>query len=232
VRALAPGSTGNVAAGAITAFDGPLGLSLAVTNPAPTDGGSDLTSAAPTDGDRATLRERLLAKINKDARSQLSSHFLSGDVSFPTTFGFSRVVSEEFTPASNQPGGKLALKLRAEFHAYYAASADLAQLATRVLDASLPGGYVPLAATLTIQPDTPLFGGTDGNMRWHAQAARRLQFRIDPARVIWLVQGKTVSGAGITLQQAFGLESAPQISVQPFFWPWLPALPFRISVAG
>jgi hypothetical protein len=34
------------------------------------------------------------------------------------------------------------------------------------------------------------------------------------------------------LQETFGLESAPQISIQPFFWPWLPSLPFQIKVIG
>jgi hypothetical protein len=232
VRALAAGSGGNVPAGAITAFEGPLGLSLSVTNPFPTSGGTDVTSAAPTDADRASLRERLLAKINKDARAELPSHVRGGDVLFPTSFSFSKVLTETFTPASNQPDGKLSLTLRAEFHARYAAAADLDQLAAQVLDASLPAGYEPLPDTLSIVPDTPLFGGGDGNMRWHARAQRTLRVRIEPEQVVRLAAGKTAAGAGSLLQSTFGLENAPQISIQPFFWPWLPALPFRITVAG
>src|SRR5688572_269077 len=41
VQAISPGSSGNVPADAIVAFEGPLGLSLAVTNPARTTGGTD-----------------------------------------------------------------------------------------------------------------------------------------------------------------------------------------------
>src|SRR5258706_926138 len=232
VHALSPGSSGNVPADSILAFEGPLGLSLSVTNPTGTTGGTDVTAAAPTDADRQALRERLLAKIKDHAKSRLPAQLQSADVFFPSTLAFSKVVTETYTPGSNEPGGKLSLTLRAAFHAYYAAAADLNQLAARVLDASLPAGYDALDATLTVKPASPLFGGADGNMRWHVEATRTLRARIDPAQVIYLVQGKTAGRAGSLLQETFGLESAPQISIQPFFWPWLPALPFRINVAG
>ncbi len=232
VRALEPGSSGNVPADSILAFEGPLGLSVSVTNPARMSGGTDVTMGSPTDADRQVLRERLLAQIKDHAKSQLPAQLRSRDVLFPTTFSFSKVVAETYTPGPNEPGGKLSLSLRAEFHAYYAAAADLNQLAAQVLDASLPAGYDVLDGTLTVKAASALFGGADGNTRWHVEATRTLRARIDPAQVIYLVQGKTAGRAGSLLQETFGLESAPQISIQPFFWPWLPALPFRINVAG
>jgi hypothetical protein len=96
----------------------------------------------------------------------------------------------------------------------------------------LPAGYDALKDTLVVQPVSALFGGADGNTRWQVEATQTLRARIDPAQVIYLVQGKSVGRAAGLLQETFRLESAPQISIQPFFWPWLPALPFRISVAG
>jgi hypothetical protein len=232
VRALVPGSSGNVSADSILAFEGPLGLSVGVTNPVATTGGTDVTAALATDADRLALHDRLLTNIKAHAKSQLSSHLQTGDVLFPVTFNVSKVLAETYTPGPNQPGDKLTLTLRAEFHAYYAAAADLNQLATRVMNASLPAGYDPLDDTLKVKPFTALADNPDGNARWRIQASRTLRARIDPARVIYLVQGKTAWHAGSLLQETFALESAPQISIQPFFWPWLPSLPFRITVAG
>jgi hypothetical protein len=232
VRALALGTAGNVPIAAVTAFEGPLGLSLGVINLSPMRGGADLTVSAPTDADRQALHNRLLTTIKSEAKKQLSAHSQPGDVLFPLSFGFSKVLDETYTPKPGQPGGKLTLTLRAEFHAYYASAADLKQLAGQALDASLPAGYEPVEATLDISSVSPLFGGAQGLTRWRIRGLRILRARIDPAQVISIVRGKTAGRARGLLQETFGLESAPQISIQPFFWPWLPSLPFQIKVTG
>ena len=232
VRALAPGSSGNVAAGAIAAFEGPLGLSLSVANPARMTGGTDVSTPIPTEADRQALHQKLLAQLTDDARGRLPAQVQSSDVIFPSTFAFSKVVSETYTPGPDEPGGKLNLSLKAEFKAYYASGGDLYQLASLVLDASLPSGYDAVKDTLTVQAASALYGNPDGGARWQLQATRTTRARIDPAQVIYIVRGQPSGYAANLLRQTFGLQAAPQISIQPFFWPWLPALPFRISVTG
>ncbi len=232
VRALALGSMGNVQIGAVAAFEGPLGLSVGVINLSAMRGGADLPTAAPTDADRQTLRDRLLAAIQAQAKSQLSAQAQPGDVVFASSFGFSKVLDETYSPEPGQPGGKLTLTLRVEFQAHYAAAADLKQLATGALNASLPVGYEPVEATLNIAAASPFFGRADGLTRWQIHASRTLRARIDPAQVISIVRGKTAARARGLLQETYGLESAPQISIRPFFWPWLPSLPFQIKVTG
>ena len=232
VRALTPGAAGNVPIGAVTAFEGPLGLSLGVFNLSAMRGGTDKTVAIPTDADRQKLHERLLAAIKEQGKNQLSAQFQPGDLVFPASFGFSKVLDETTTPGPGQAGRRLELTMRAEFHAYYAAAADLRQLAGESLDASLPGGYRPVEASLTMTPVSPIFGGVDGLARWRMRAARTLRAEIDPAQVIAVARGKTAARARGLLQETFALESAPQISIQPFFWPWLPSLPSQIKVTG
>jgi len=232
VRALALGSAGNVPIAAVTAFEGPLGLSLGVINLSPMRGGADLTTAAPTDADRQTLHDRLLAAIQTQAKSRLAAQLQEGDVVFVSSFGFSKVLDETYKPAPGEPGGKLTLTMRAEFHAHYAAADDLEQLAASALDASLPVGYEPVTGSLQVSAASPFFGGADGLTRWRMSASRMLRARIDPAQVIAIARGKTAARARGLLQETFGLETAPQISIQPFFWPWLPSLPFRIKVTG
>lgn len=232
VRALAPGVAGNVPAGGISAFEGPLGLSLSVTNLFAMQGGADLTTASPTDEDRQTLHKRLLSAITTQASARLSAQFQPGDVPFPVSLGLSKIIGESYTPGPGEPGGRLKLTMRAEFQVHYAAAADLKQLAQSVLDASSPADYIPVEDTLNITEASPLFGGPDGLTRWRIHASRSVHARIDPARVISLVQGQTARRAGSVLRETLGLDSAPQISIQPFFWPWLPSLPFRIKVTS
>jgi hypothetical protein len=232
VRALALGSTGNVPVAAVTAFEGPLGLSLGVINLSPMRGGADLTTVAPTDADRQTLHNRLLATIQAQAKGRLAAQLQPGDVVFASSLVLSKILDETSTPKPGEPGGKLTLTMRAEFRAHYAAAADLEQLAASALDASLPPGDEPVAASLQVSAVSPLFGNADGLTRWRMRASRMLRARIDPAQVISIAQGKTAARARGLLQEAFGLESAPQISIQPFFWPWLPSLPFQIKITS
>ena len=230
VRALTPGAAGNVSAGSIAAFEGPLGLSLGVTNLFAMQGGADLTTAAPTDADRLALHQRLLDNVIDQAKARLAEQFAPGDVVFPSSFGFTRLLTETYSPGPGEAGGKLKLTLRAEFQVHYAAAADLAQLAESVLDTSLTAEDAPDEASLKIVSISPLFGGADGLTRWRIRATRTVRAHIDSAQVISIARGQTARRAGSLLRESLGLDSDPTISIQPFFWPWLPTLPFRIKV--
>ncbi len=231
-RALTPGEQGNLPAATLTAFEGPLGLSLRVTNLSEMRGGANLPTAAPTEEDHQTLLERLKKALQLQAQQQLSAQFAPSDVFFPASLGVSNWMKESFTPAIGEPGGKLTLTLRAEFHVHYASAADLNQLAANVLDASLPVAYEAVSDTLTVSAVSPLFGGAEGLTRWRIRASRNIRGQIDAGQVISLAQGKTARRAGALLSETFKLESAPEIRIQPFFWPWLPSLPFKIKVTG
>ncbi len=232
VRALTPGTAGNVPAGALVAFEGPLGLSLTATNPSHTSDGADTTRFIPTPADRQALRERQLANLAEQAKTQIKTQLQAGDVYFPATFTLTKVLDESYAPPADQPGDKLTLTLRAEFRAAYASAADLEQLARMALDASIPADAEALAKTLRVQPVSALFGGAQGITRWQVRAERQVRPRVDAAQIIALVQGKTVQRAGSLIQQMFSLEAPPEINIRPFFWPWLPPLPFRITVTN
>jgi hypothetical protein len=230
VRAITPGSAGNLPAESLTVFEGPLGLSLSVTNPKALTGGSDITKPIPTDADRQALRERVVTNLKEQARVKMRAQLQIGDVFFPATFALAKISDEVYDPAPNQPGEKVTLTLKAEFRADYASAADLEKLAQLALDASLLPGEEPLVKTLHLESDSVISGGGEGLTRWQVRAERQVRPRVDSAQVIALVQGKTAWRAGSLVQQMFGMEAPPQIRIRPFFWPWLPALPFRITV--
>ncbi len=232
VLAVLGGAGGNVDAGAITSFQSPLGLQLSVTNPAATSGGADRVNAAPSAQDRKDLRASLMSKLEDQARVQLPGKLTSGDIFFPSTLQTDKVLEETYTPPSGQPGKELTLLLRVQFSASYAAAQDLQELANLALDASLPADEVPQPGSLQLTSDSSLFSGPNGVTRWRMKAERQVHAQVSPFQVIGLVQGQTSGAAAQRLTQAYSLQDAPQIAIRPFWWPWLPYLPFRITVTG
>ncbi len=231
VRASAAGLSGNVPPGTVTIFEGPLGLSLAVTNPASLSGGTENPVAIATAQDRDNLKKRLLTDLDRQARQQFAGQISSGDVLLPSTFVQLRVVDEVFTPAAGQAGEKLSLKLSAEYAMAYASFADLQLLAGRVLDASLPAGTIPASGLVNLKVNSALTEG-QGVVRWQMFAERSVRPYTDSGQVISVVLGKTARRAASQLTETYGLAQSPQIKISPSWWPWLPFLPIRITVTG
>lgn len=231
IRANTAGSVGNVLPGAISSVEGPLGLSLAVTNQAPTKGGGQSELPIPTETDRAQLEKRLQATLEQQARAHFWEQGSNADLLLPASFALTRILDETLAPASGQTGKKLSISLRVEYSVAYASFSDLHLLAERVLDASLPAGTVALPGQIALESlSTPL---TSGKLtRWQMRAVRSVRPNIDPGQVISLVIGKAAGRAASLLMEAYGLAQAPQIRMQPTWWPWLPFLPIRISVTG
>ena len=231
IHAAQAGSRGNVPAGAVSAFEGPLGLSVEVTNLQPVTGGSDKTLASPSEADFEFLRSRLLADLERSARARFAAQVTGKDVFLPSTFKLERVFDETASPAPGQPSDKLSLAFKAEFSISYVRAADLETLAGLVLDASLPPGSVPSPGTLTWQSQPPLVE-TEGGVRWQVRAERQARPAIESGQVISLVTGQTARRAGSLLVEMFGLAESPQIRIRPTWWPWLPFLPMQIKVMG
>jgi hypothetical protein len=231
VHALKAGSNGNLPAGAINSFEGQLGLSLVVLNPAPTSGGNDSNVDVATEQDRDSLKKRLLADLEQDARDQFPAQITVGDVLFPSTLTRLNVAEETFSPPAGQAGTKLSLTMRAEYSIAYATSTDLQELAGRVLNASLSAGFAPVPGPVNLQEISPLVE-RQGTIRWQMRAERRVRPYLDSGQVIFIVLGKTAGRAGSLLTETYGLVQSPEIRIRPLWWPWLPFIPVRIAVTS
>jgi hypothetical protein len=156
----------------------------------------------------------------------------SGDLLFDDTLTVSQTLSEVYDPPAGAAGTKLKLTLQLEFSAQYAAGSDLTELAVLALNASLPPGFRPAHASdaLTLQPVTAPVIGEDGSMHWSVRAERRIVQQIDNSQVTQLIQGIGSQRARAVLGKNFPLEGAPQVNLSPSWWPWVPIVPFRISV--
>jgi hypothetical protein len=126
----------------------------------------------------------------------------------------------------------LTLTMQVEFSTLYASAQDLVELASLALNASLPSGFYATANTdaLTVKPVTKPIVKDDGSTRWTVRAERRIVQQINNSQVTQLIQGIRPQGVKTLLEKNLPLEDSPQISLSPSWWPWVPIVPFRISV--
>ena len=231
VRAVAGGTSGNVAAEALVAVEGDLGLQLAVTNAAAMTGGTDKKAPAPTAADRTHLREALEAEILNGCKTTFQQNAGEGALLFPDTLKIAQVSSETFLPPEGQAGDTLSLSLNVQCQMQYASAEDLHSLAEMGMDVNIPVGLEPIADGTVVSAASTPTTDAEGVTHWKMQAQRLLRARLEPMTAVELSQGRSLAGATRRLMAALPLDTSPQITVTPRWWPWLPVFPFRISVS-
>lgn len=232
IEAVEGGIAGNLGAEAIRVIEGRLGLSLSVTNPESLTGGRELPSVQATDADRERVKDQLMKTLEEEAYRKLAEELSPGDQLFDKTLAVSQVFTEEYDPPPGAAGTKLTLNMRVEYAAQYADASDLAELASLALNASLPAGFRPASAggTMTVEPVTRPTLYKDGSIKWTMRAERKIVQNIDPARVTQMIQGFSSWNVTSKLEENLPLATAPEVRLSPAWWPWMPIVPFRITV--
>lgn len=228
VRALEGGFAGNLPEDSLRSIEGSLGLSLSVTNPAPTTGGMDAEKTSATDDDREKLYRKLEELLSVQALTEIESQvppdgFLIAD----------SLVAEDnsivYNPPLGEPGAFLSLDMKQEYHAIYIRAEDLEKLGALVLDSSLPEGYSPLASSMVVAPlGTPTVGD-GGEIAWALTTERLIAEDIDDMSVITKVLGKTPNSAIKHLSE-IRMDGHPKITLSPSWWLVMPSIPMRIAV--
>lgn len=230
VRALQPGDAGNLPANSLTAIEGSLGLSLSVTNLSATSGGSNSPAPAPTLLDRDALSQRIQATLRQAALEDLLASLAEGDYLIAPTLAIVQVLDESVSPLAGQASEQIEIALQIEFSALIVSGTDLQALVTPILDANLPNGFAPLPGSLAILSTTSPNLDEQGIARWDIQASRTILADIPTAQVVNLALGQPVALAAQNMAAELPLDTPPQISVSPSWWPRLPFLPLRIQV--
>ncbi len=231
IKALIPGVSGNLPASSIGVLEGPLNYRLAVTNISATRGGSDRTASSPASDDRTRVYNQLADTLRQNALTDLQAKLAAGDLLLPSTLAMDEVLLKSYAPDGALPAAHLQLTLRMQFHAYRISGADLRQLGTTILDASLPAGYTPLLDSLEIAIDT--LPELDQDQIAHCQitAQRNLQARLSKEKAVSLALGQPPEQAIQRLSESLSLAQPPVITVDPGWWPRLPFIPVRIFVS-
>jgi len=230
VQSVGAGAAGNVQAGALRVLKGDLGLRVAVTNDEPLTGGLNRVVDTASDADRDRLRENLLKRLEREALADLQSQLGDGDQLFNDTLVVEQVLEESFDPPPGQPGRKLSLSMQVEFSANYAAEDDLTELANLVLNASLQPGFSPSGEDFDFEQVGSRVTGEDGVTRSRVRVRRTLVKQVESSYAAHLALGRRPQVAAQRILDHLSLVARPEISLKPEWWPWLPLLPFNISV--
>jgi len=230
VEAESPGADGNVDAGAIQAIEGNLGLLVTVTNEEPTRGGRNRLAKAPTERDHTRLREDLLTDLEAQALSDLEALLAQDDQLFSDTLYLEDILEETYDPPLRRPGSNVKLSMRVTFTAWYASGDDLTELASTVLNASKPEGYVAANEPLSFEALNEQRTDSQGVTHWVMRVSRELIRQVDKGQIAPLVQGRSMAVAQAQLNEALDTPTPPEIRLSPEWWPWMPLIPFNITV--
>lgn len=229
IEAVLPGAEGNVEAGTIRGIEGVLGLSASVTNAEPTTGGSNLQAIGPSEAHRTRLRAAVVENLQRAAENQMRARIETDDWFLPDTLVVSQVLEESYDPPAGRAGETLTLRMHVEFSAQYISAQDLRQLALTTLNASMLSNYT--ASELPVlTPLANVVTDTEGATHFDLQATRTLLRKIDLAEVNNLVRGQRLEAARQALGANLSLRKPAEIELKPSWWPWMPLIPFRISV--
>jgi hypothetical protein len=230
VTAVERGSEGNQLSETIIAIEGDLGTRLSVTNPKQTIGGSDRFSPIQTALDRKQLKSRLTDEILRECAKRIPQTLESGDVYFPDTLVVGHTRSEIYFPAEDQTGDSLSLTLDMECKAQYASGTDVKALAALELKAELPSGFVPVPGTISNTIVTPPSTALDGISQWDVETHQMLKPELNASRIMHIIHGRSPQSASQRLMNSIQLTDQPVITITPSWWPWLPFIPFRITI--
>ena len=230
IVAVEAGSSGNVAAGAIQVIDGSLAFSASVTNPSPTAGGTDLTTTEAVDADRQHLHDMVMSALGQQARQEIISSMGAHDLLLLNTLKGDAPSQEIYDPPAGQPGDTLKLTMSVQYNVQYVKADDLMQLAQTLLDASMPAGFVPGPGTLQFNSTNVFTADQTGSTHFNLLAQRTLIREIQSPQVIFLARGLSPANAQQVLLSKLPLAEPPEIQTSPSWWPWLPLIPFRITV--
>ena len=230
VEAFLPGESGNIPADQITRINLEAGADLVVTNPMPTNGGSDILVPAPTLADRLRLSREMTQLLNDQALEEIERELGAGDYLLTQRLNDFEVIKDEFSPQEDAPGDLLWLDRSLRYQLYYISGDDLHQLASNLVqaqyqDSSFKADFnsIQLQPASSLEKQGEAYYG-DFRVSWEDSQLVNQELIRD-----WIFT-KSVGEAEKILLDNLDLEEVPQIDIQPSWWPRVPALPFRIQV--
>lgn len=232
IQAVEGGPQGNLPANAIQAIQGGLSLSAAVTNPQPTEGGTERQTAAPSEADRQRLHDVVVELLRAQAVTQMQESIGARDLLLADTLKMGEVRQESYDPPAGQPGNLLKLSMRVDLTASYVKAQDLRQLAEATLNAARPEGYTPLESSLSFHVASAPSVDNSGALHFELQVGRTVVRELPLARANAMVRGMSLPAAADLLQAELPLAGRPVIAMRPSWWPWMPLVPFRITVSS
>ncbi len=233
VEALLPGPDGNARAGTVTRVEGPLSLSVAVSNEAGFAGGTTAPQPVVLEEDKTRLQAQLFEELKKQAFDKLLERQGDGAFISPESVTFVPL-SPTFAPFVGEVSEDLFLSMSVQAIGLAVEQTEANKIALARLQEAMPPGTRMISDTVRFIPGA-VVTQEDGSISFSVTAEGQLLRAIDAAAIRRAVLGMSEDEAERVLQQRFELARAPEITRGPEWLPYiipvnLPSLPWRIRV--
>jgi len=231
IEAVEPGSQTNLPADAISEIFADFGPDLLVSNPEPTQGGSDVRIPAPTKQDRERLHDLVTVQLVEKALNQLKGAAGEKDFLLCNSPQLKETNQQEYSPENGMPGTTLNLIIQAEYSCFTVRDEDLRRFAEEFLRSRYRGSRLqPIDDSITItKTGSPVMLGRTSTP-WEIRVSYSEKARLDGRELARQVLGLSPEQAQSKAQKVFNLPAEPEIHLTPSWWFRLPAVPFRIEV--
>jgi len=228
IEAVEPGLEGNVPALTINEVEGSLNISLRVSNPTATSGGTVENVATVTQADKDRLLNELLAQLQQQAYEELAKNLRQGEYIPPETVQ-TYILATTYDRFAGEHADELGLQLQLLARGLAVDMDGARDLAERSLRESAPQDKFLLEETIrTGEPHFTLFG--DEFVNFSLTASGEVIDPISAGDVRAVLTGAPAEQAAQLLEENFDLAKPPEIELTPPWLDRLPTLPFRIIV--
>lgn len=233
VEALLAGPEGNARAGTVTRVEGPLSLSVAVSNDAALGGGSTAPQPIVTEEDKTRLQAELFEELKQQAFDKLVARGTQGSFISPESIKYI-AMSPSFTPFVGEVSEDLFLSMSVQAVGLAVDQAEANTAALAELQAAMPPGTRLISDTVRFIPGS-VVSGADGDVGFSVTAEGTLLREVDANGVRNAALGKEPKEVASLLQQRFALAKPPEVELGPDWLPYIipvnvPSLPWRIRV--
>ena len=228
IEAVEPGLEGNVPALTINEIEGALNISLRVSNPRATAGGTVENVATVTQADKERLLNELLAQLQQQAYQELAKNLRQGEYIPPESVK-TYILATTYDRFAGEHADELGLQLQLLARGLAIDMKSARQLAERSLRESAPPDKFLLEETIrTGEPHFTLFD--DESVTFSLTASGDVIDPISAGDVRAVLTGAPADQAARLLEENFDLARPPKIELMPPWMDRLPVLPFRIIV--
>jgi hypothetical protein len=230
VECTSAGSDGNLPAGQIDAIEGPLGLSVTVTNEEALSGGSNEARSSVTSSDRRNLERDLTEQLIALAESELTGGLDSNETMAIESLHLAKIHEKSFDHQVGEPADNLSLYLDIEIEGLVYQPEDIETCAAMVLEDQRATGIMAVPGTLVIELLSEPFVEGDGGLSWDITVSQQTYTPADEASLKEMLRAKTPQEAALFLQETLELSSPPIVHLFPSWLPRLPWIGMRISL--
>lgn len=222
VEALTPGVKGNVAAYAISAIEGPLGLVVSVNNQRPLTGGADDLQSMVTESDLEKLESVLKAELISTAQKRLSSQIGENQAIVEGGIRITDIIDQDINHESGDVGEVIEHLARVNTTALVYHRQELEKMIVNYVSSTLPEGKELVTNSLEydMQTQVPSLNGDKWGLR--IRVDYQAYDSIDSRKLRGMILGRSPESVNPILHEAIPELEKSSVTLSPR---WLPVLP-------